>query len=58
MPHDGCRARDRPKGRWTDDIDGFFLKDVGIEKDSWVAFAANMEEWKTIEENFVGSLEI
>ena len=58
VPHDGCRARGRPKKRWTDVIDDFFLKDFGMEKDSWMGFAANREEWKAIEENFIGFLEI
>ena len=44
VPPDGCRARGRPKKRWTDVTGELFLKDVGMEERSWMAVAANREE--------------
>ena len=51
-PKDGFRNVGRPRKRWCDDIDDFFLKEVGSEKGAWVTLAQCRDTWKSYEGSF------
>ena len=52
-PEGGCRARGRPKKRWIDVLDQFFMACFGVRGGGWTSLAENREDWSRMEEIFM-----
>ena len=53
VPSNGVRGRGRPKKRWTDVLDDFFKHAFEVASNYWMLLAAQREEWRALETEFV-----
>ena len=52
QPIDGKRLIGRPKRRWSDTLNDYFLTEHGLEKGSWQALAQCQDTWSALEDEF------
>jgi hypothetical protein len=52
LPKHGRRTVGRPKRRWADSINDFFMKELGSQRDEWMIIAHCRETWKSFEDGF------
>ena len=52
QPTDGKRLIGRPKRRWSDTLNDYFLTEHGLEKGSWQALAQCRETWSALDDDF------